>query len=239
MKKIWLMLFLIITAIVAYGQDGSKNFIDKNYIEVIGHAEKQITPDEIYLKILINEKDIKGQSLASIEKLMIEKFKEMGIDISKQLEIKDFSSNFKNYWIIKSDIILTKEYQLLVYNAKTAGNVFIEMEKLGISNISIEKVDHSEIEKIKQEIKIDAIKSAKEKACALANAIGQNVGRALYIYEYSYNVNTKGGGLTQPLKIMVRGNTRDMNNMQEEAMPTVEFEKIELEYNISVRFELN
>ncbi|MFA6713688.1 MAG: SIMPL domain-containing protein, partial [Bacteroidales bacterium] len=100
MKKIWLMLFLIITAIVAYGQDGSKNFIDKNYIEVIGHAEKQITPDEIYLKILINEKDIKGQSLASIEKLMIEKFKEMGIDISKQLEIKDFSSNFKNYWII-------------------------------------------------------------------------------------------------------------------------------------------
>lgn len=111
MKKLISTLLFTVTILTGYGQEPGKNYIDQNYIEVTGYAEKQITPNRIYLKILINEKDIKGKTLEQIEKSMMAKLQDIGIDVSKDLVIKDFISNFKNYWILKSDILLTKEYQ--------------------------------------------------------------------------------------------------------------------------------
>ena len=238
MKKLISTLLLTIHILIGYGQDSGKNFIDQNYIEVTGYAEKQITPNRIYLKILINEKDIKGQTLDQIEKSMIVKLQEIGIDVSKDLVIEDFISNFKNYWILKSDILLIKEYQLLVYEAKTAGQVFTELEKLGISNISIDRLDHSEIEKFRQEVKVDAIKSAKEKANALATAINQEAGRALYILEHGNNINMTGGLQGSVAGIMIRGMASKSIYGSKAPDPNIEFEKIKLEYNMTVRFEL-
>ena len=239
MKKLISILFLTITILTGYGQEIGKNFIDQNYIEVTGYAEKLITPDRIYLKILINEKDFKGKTLPEIEKLMIEKLKELRVDIEKDLAIKDFISNFQHYWILKSNILLIKEYQLLVYDAKTAGQVFIELEKLGISNISIDRLDHSEIEKYRQEVKIESIKSAKEEAIALSTAIGQDIGRALYVNEnHIKNVNMTGALQGKVAGIMIRGTSSSAIYGSRAAEPNVEFEKIRLEYNITVRFEL-
>ena len=238
MKKLISTLLLTITILIGYGQETGKNFIDQNYIEVTGYAERQITPNRIYLKILINEKDIKGQTLEQIEKSMIAKLQEIGIDVSKDLVIKDFISNFKNYWILKSDILLIKEYQLLVYEAKTAGKVFTELEKLGISNISIDRLDHSEIEKFRQEVKVDAIKSATEKANALTTAINQETGRALYILEHGNNINMTGALQGQVAGIMIRGMASKSIYGSKAPDPDIEFEKIKLEYNITVRFEL-
>ncbi len=239
MKKLILTLLLIISILIGYGQEFGKNFIDQNYIEVTGYAEKQITPNRIYLKILVNEKDIKGQTLEQIEKSIIAKLQEIGIDVSKDLVIKDFISNFKNYWILKSDILLIKEYQLLVYEAKTAGKVFTELEKLGISNISIDRLDHSEIEKFRQEVKVEAVKSAKENANALTTAINQETGRALYILEHGNNKNMSGDLRGNVAGIMIRGMSNKSIYGSKAPDPDIEFEKIKLEYNITVRFELN
>ena len=52
-----LLLMLLIIPFVTNGQTGDKNFIDQNYIEVTGNSEMEISPDLIYIKILINEKD--------------------------------------------------------------------------------------------------------------------------------------------------------------------------------------
>jgi uncharacterized protein YggE len=238
MKKLIFTFVLTIAILTAYGQEYGKNFIDQNFIEVTGYCEKQITPNRIYLKILVNEKDIKGKTLEEIEKSMITKLQEIGIDVSKDLVIKDFISNFKNYWILKSDIVLIKEYQLLVYEVKTAGMVFTELEKLGISNISIERLDHSEIEKFRQEVKVDAIKSAKEKANALTNAINQETGRALYILEHGNNINMTGSLQGQIAGIMIRGMSSKSIYGSRAPEPNIEFDKIKLEYNITVKFEL-
>ncbi len=145
MKRI-LLILLTTFSLTAFSQTGTKNFIDKNYIEVTGKAEMEIVPNEIYLKILISEKDFKGKkSLVEVEKSMTDKLTEIGIDISKKLAIKDMTSNFRNYWLKNSSINSIKEYQLNVESAKTAGQVFQGLESLGISNISIDKIEHSEI----------------------------------------------------------------------------------------------
>ncbi|MCD4773906.1 MAG: SIMPL domain-containing protein [Bacteroidales bacterium] len=233
-----ILITLTVFSMNCFSQTGAKNFIDQNFIEVTGKAEMEIVPNEIYLKIIVNEKDFKGkQDLDEIEKLMTEKLTEIGIDISKKLAIKDMVSNLRNYWLKSSTINSIKKYQLTVDNAKTAGQVFQGLESLGISNISIERIEHSEIQKFKTEVKILAIKAAKEKAISLTNAIDQNIGKAIYIQELNNQIYRVLQGQAAGLSnIVVRGYS-DKLRMEKE--PEIEFEKIKLEYSILVRFEIN
>jgi len=237
MKRILITLIFTISVYTGFSQGATKNFIDQNYIEVIGEAEEKVTPDQIYLIIRVNEKDFKDKELPEIEKSITDKLKALDIDIAKKLTINDFVSNFKYYWLKKTDIFLTKEYELLLHDAKTAGKVFVELEKLGISNISIDRLDHSDIKTLEQKVKIEAIKSAKEKASAVAEAIGQDIGRAIYINEFNDNIGVyrtlqdKTGG------IKIRG-ASGLKNKTQDTEPDIEFDKIRLTYKIKVRFEL-
>ena len=88
MKKI-AVLFLILISISGFSQ----NFTNQNYVQVIGTAEEEVAPDEIYLQIIINEQDNKGkESVESLENKMIKKMKELDIDVDESLSVKDFSS---------------------------------------------------------------------------------------------------------------------------------------------------
>jgi uncharacterized protein len=181
-QKSLLLLFLI--PVLTHAQTGEKNFIDQNYIEVTGKAELEISPDLIYITIIIQEKDNKTKApLAEREKQMIEKLESIGIDTKKDLLIKDLASNFRNNFMSKSEILLSKGYRLITHDSKTASKVFIELEKLDISNVSIEKLDHTKIQTYRRDVKVAAIKAAKEKSEALAAGIGQNIGRAIYVQE--------------------------------------------------------
>ena len=238
MKQILTALLLLSSSMV-FAQTGEKNFIDQNYIEVTGKADMEITPDEIFIRIFINEKDFKNKSIAELEQTMFEKLTELGFDLSKDLAIKDLVSNFQYYWFIKADILLSKEYQLVVHDAKTAGNVFIELQKLGISNVSIDKVENSKITEYRKEVKIAAIKAAQEKAKALALAINQDIGRAIYIQELENSFNMAGSALQgKAAGIMIRGYSNTTIYGSNAPEPDIEFEKIKLEYNIIARFEL-
>jgi len=228
--KTFMIGFAIFFSMTLYAQN-EKNFIDQNYIEVTGYSEMEIAPDEIYMKILVNEKDVKGKSLAEIEKSMVAKLQEIGIDVTKDLTVQDVSSNFKNYWILKTDIVLSKEYQLRVRDAQTAGKVIVELQKLSISNITIDHIDNSKIEDFRKEVKVKAIQVAQEKARELSEAVHQTIGRAIFIQEF--NNNPFNPTQSKSLNLMVRG---ILSHADSE--PEIEFEKIKLEYSILVRFEL-
>lgn len=228
MKK--LILIFVILPFLSHAQIGDKNFIDQNYMEVTGKAEMEVAPDLVYIKILVNEKDNKNKTaLVDREKLMVAKLKELGIDTNKDLLIKDMASNFKAYWLTKDEIYLSKEYQLLVRDGKTASKVFIELEKLGISNVSIDRVESSKMQTYRRDVKVDAVKAAKEKAEALASAIGQTVGKAMYIQELEGMIPMTAN------TIMIRGASSLYGST---AAPEIEFEKIRLEYSVLCRFEL-
>ena len=141
MKKTLTIIILFFSSLT-YAQTGEKNFIDQNFIEVTGTADMEIVPDQIFLKVLINEKDIKGKAtFEEMEDLMINKLTEIGLDVKKDLAIIDLSSNFKYYFIKEKKIYVTKEYELKVSDANRAGKVIQELEKISISNISISKTD--------------------------------------------------------------------------------------------------
>jgi uncharacterized protein YggE len=234
MKKLILTAVLFFP-ILLFAQTGEKNFIDQNYIEVTGKAELEVVPDMIYIHIVVNEKDNSGKTpIEELEKKMKTKLQELGIDISKDLAVEDLESNFKYYLLFKPDVMISKEFQLMVRDAKIAGSVFIELKKLGISNLSIAKLDHSKMEELKKEVKVKAIKAAKTKAELLTQAIGQNIGRAIYIQEIEY-------GDYQPMMMNTRMNkmsVMDLANTSEPSEPSVDFQKIKLSSTIAVKFEL-
>ena len=229
MKKLIIIICLFsYTSIIA--QSGVKNFIDQNYIEITGVVETEITPDEIYLSIIINEKDKKGKiSVEQQETAMIKKLKQLGIDLKKDFTIKDFSSNYKFYFLKRTDILKSKKYQLIVHDGLTLGKVFQALEDIEISNVSIEKVSHTKIEEHRSAAKIKALKAAKQKALEYAEAIDQSIGNALYIQEINRNVRPQY--LNQ---IAVRGYAKD----DSEAVNDIDFEKIKIHASVLARFEL-
>ena len=227
-----------------------KNFIDQNYIEVTGKAELEISPDMIYLKIVLRDKDNKDKlSLPELEKKMVDKLTEMGIDVNKDLSLIDFVSNLRLYLLKTNDIILTKQYQLLVRDAKILQKIFLEFQKIGISNVSITKLEHSNIEQCRRDVKALAVKVAKEKAEQLALALNQKIGKAIYILEADhlnqYRVSNTpqrstgagfGSNVIKRRYINCPSFGDDSKEKEEEI--EIEFEKIKLESTFLVRFAL-
>ena len=244
MKKLIAVLIISIS-ISGFAQIGEKNFIDQNYIEVTGKAELEIVPDLIYVRILLFDKNNKDkQTLPEMEKKMTEKLKEIGIDVNKDLSLMDFASNFK-YYLFKTDvIILKKQYQLIVHDSKTLQKVFIEFQKLGISDVSIQKLDNSKIEQYRKDVKVSAVKAAKEKAELIATALNQKVGKAIFVQEVDYlNINSALQGRVSGVygysaasNIKIRGTSYDNHYESEDS--DIEFEKIKIDSTFLVRFGL-
>jgi len=230
MKRNVILLLTIFLGCSAMAQ-GQKNFIDQNYIEVKGLAELEIVPNEIYLNIHLDEEDTKNkESIEVLEKQMFVALKKAGVDLEKQLSVSDFSGNLSSYFLKRADMKKSKDFELLVHNSQSLAKVFIELEKIKISNINILRVDHSEIEKYRRQVKINAVKAGKEKAEALAEAIGQKIGKAIYINETSSRYKKEYANTA----VRIRG----MSTMAKMDMPALDFQKIKLEYTVLMRFAL-
>ncbi len=194
-KHITILTFLLIS-FLSFSQNGQKNFIDQPYIEVTGQVETKITPNEIYLRIVLNENDKKGRiSIEKQENQMLSKLKSLNINLDENLSVLDFDGYYRKKFLSENQVSKKKTYQLIVNDGKTLGEVFLSLDEIDISNISIQKVEHSDIESLKSENKIKALKQAKEKASNYAIAINQTIGKALYVQEvqnynnYRYQTN--------------------------------------------------
>lgn len=121
-----------------------------------------VTPNKITLKIILSEKDTRDRvSIEEMEFKMVAGLKSISINTEDKLTISDMLSNYKTYLLKQKDILKTKEYQLVVSDAATLSKVFLQLENMGISNTSIEKVEHTELESIKNICRTKAIENAK------------------------------------------------------------------------------
>jgi len=230
--SIYPILILTLLTSSSFSQNGEKNFIDQPYVEVSGQYETEIVPNEIYIRIILDENDKKGRvSIEKQESQMISKLNLLGINIDKQLTIEDFDGFYKRRFLANNELSKIKRYQLLVYNGKSLGEVFQELDKIDISNISIIRVDHSDIEKIKSDTKLEALKKAKQKAENYAHAIDQNIGKALFIQELS--------NLSQVSNMYFSEANAKRYAADEETINDLDIKKIVITENVLARFILN
>lgn len=236
MKKLFTLSILLIT-LTSYAQNFQKNFIDQNYIELTGTSKLELTPNEIYLKIIINENSKNGKlSVEQQEELMVKTLNNIPINLEDNFKIIDYTSNFRYFFLKKTDIRKSKTFELKLSNGLEVGKVYQALENIGISNISITKVDHSELEEFQLQTKIKAIKMAKKKAKKYTEAIGQNIGKAIYIREdENYNPNNFN---TQLNEVVIRGYGNSKLNSFEKMSQNIEFQNIIINAKVLVKFEL-
>lgn len=229
MKTILMLLAVMMLPGLVFSQ---KNFLDQNYIEVTGKAIVKVVPDRIYMRIQLSEKQKNRSEFEAKEKQMLSSLKtNVGID-QGEIVIKDLASNFRGKMIGDDNIVLSKEYLVLVHDGKTANKVISEMQKLEISNIKIDRLDHSKLSDFKKESSVKAITAAKLKAESLTHSIGQSIGRAIYIEEFQFgDPNLNANNLAQQNYAYKEGSS-------DWFMSDLEFNEISVECTILVRFEL-
>ena len=222
--------------IVVVGQSQTtKNFIDQPYIEVNGNVDTAITPDEIYIKIVISEGDTKNRvSLEDLELKMVDALKTLKIETEKDLTTSDASSNFKYYFLRGTNVLKTKEYILKVNDAVTLTKVLSQLENLNISNTSIDHVDYSKLDDLKNLMRTKAVENAKARATALTKSLNQTVGAAIYIADSDVNTANMLSGRVAGVVVTGYGTVR---NKQVEP-PNIQFQKIQVNTDVNVKFIL-
>lgn len=185
-KKSLLVLFLIVTSYSMQGQIVPQPQ-EKPFIEVTGMAEAEIVPDEIYIDITIQERyDSKAKmSMDMQERQLKTSLETMGINL-KNLSLSAANAEYVHVKKIGKDVLTKKNFKLKLTDALTVGRLFEQLDKLDIDNAYISTMSHSKIDSIKKEIRIKAIKAAKEKADYLVAAIGAYTGKPLIIQEREY-----------------------------------------------------
>ncbi|MGV8994577.1 MAG: SIMPL domain-containing protein [Flavobacterium sp.] len=234
MKKALLFIICILFSNLLSAQ---KNFLDVPFLETSSKVDTLVMPDKIFISIKISEADSRNKkSVEEQEQELARVLKSIGINVEKDLMLQDVGSNFKKYIFKGQNILKLKEYSLLVYDAVKVSEVLTELEKIGISNVNIDRTEYSKSEELRILLKIKAIEKTKKMADLLAKSINQTAGKAIFISDLS------SGSVSNMLAgrvagIAVRGYSDSKNSTTQPI--TIEFEKIKFEVEVNAKYLLN
>jgi len=233
MKHILILSFFIVASYFAGAQISDQ--VAKSYIEVVGVGELEVIPNEIFISFTLKER-MDGRNKITIEsqeKEMKKQLQKAGFDLEK-LSLADASSDFVTIKRKKQEVLASKNYVIKVATTTEIASVFDILDSVEALNADIARVTHSEIEKYRREVKILAVKAAKEKAGYLLDAIGESVGKPLMIQERETydDIMPMANYRMKTMAVM------EDSQMAEEVLPELTFQKIKLKYSVFARFEI-
>jgi uncharacterized protein YggE len=242
MKKAFLATFLLSAAALstAFSQVKTEQLMQVPNIEVAGFAEMEVVPDEIYFNISLQEyyKDEKNQKdkvvISTLEKQLIKAIADAGLP-KESLSISGVGG-YQNYVDKKkkpATFLEAKQYELKVSSAENLDIIMSKVESRGVQYANVSRVDHSKREEFKKQVKIDALKAAKQKAEYLLASLDQKLGRVLEIKELDEN-------LYFPQPVFAKSNMRAMAAESADAVTQsdVQFQKIKISYRMQAAFEI-
>jgi uncharacterized protein len=158
-------------------------------ITVNGSAEMEIVPDEIYVMVDLKEYEKKGQGKVSIDKI-----RQDFLTAVRSLSLPDSAVSVAAYdgyngnpWLRKKnkkDVLYASiTYQVKLKSAAQVDQLVDKLDDNATSNFYIARTSHSKLAEFRKNLKIQAVKAAKEKAGYLAEAINEQVGVAVTINE--------------------------------------------------------
>ncbi len=229
MKK--MMLVLAALMVVAASASAQQTEAFPSYIEVTGVAEKEVAPNEIYLSITINERDSKGKiSVDEQQREMLAALKKLGVKPDSQLKMVDLTSSYFK----RGNALAKAQYELKLGSAVEVAKVWRALDGLGISQVTVTKVSHTDLEKFKAETRTEAIRAARDNARALAEAIDQKAGKCFWIADYSSPVRSVYAAANLKSRAMVEEASFDAV-VEEEGL---EFQTINLQHRVQAKFVL-
>lgn len=187
MKKLFFILLFCFSNFI-FSQN--KNALETSYIEVIGTAKREIEPNQIYISITLTEKSIdnKKYSIEAQENKLLDILNSLKISISK-LTLSDLTSSIISNKRKEIGFKHEKEFNLILESGQQVSDLFNKLFEANIKEAEVVKIDHTDIVEINKEVRIEAIKAAKNKAEYIVNAIGSKIGKPLEINEVNTDVN--------------------------------------------------
>lgn len=226
----------LITTAGAFLLSGCTQNVDTRHkIQVSGSAEAEVVPDIIYVGISLKE----FVDDASKKKVLIEELEarlqtavtKAGIP-KENFTINNVSSFNYEYERRKNRAFMArKQYRLKVSDLNKFNQIISSVDAKAVEYTNIDGYDYSNLEAIKRELKVKALKAAKDKATHLAAAVDNKVGEALEINEIENSNRPYSGAM---------GSVANDGLMTEQAasMPLVGFKSTKLSYQIRAVFEL-
>jgi len=212
-------------------------------IAVIGTAEMEIVPDEIYVSATLREftKEKKKYAIEDLEKGMVN-----FIESITKVPRTDISMDNLDADVIalrrksKKDAVISKSYEIKFKDQKQIAQFFAAMDSLNVSYANVVRYSHSKMAEFKKQIKIDAIKAAKDKSDYLLLAIGSRTGKPLKISEPNGFVSVDDGDFRPFRGNVYQSNTVYSGGESEERSEenSIGGKKIKLRYQINAEFEI-
>ena len=181
MKKLLIVAVLSLCSYGAFAQS-----VDlRRKIEVTGIAEKEVTPDIIYVTISLQEylDGKKKNTINQLENQLESAVKSAGI-AKEDFTISNVSAWNNTLQKKKNpDFLASKQYSIRFHDLNKFNAILSQVDPKGIQSTYVESYDYSKMPQLKQELKVQALLAAKEKATYLLNSINEKVGRPINITE--------------------------------------------------------
>lgn len=158
-------------------------------ISVTGSAEMNIIPDEIYVIVTLKEYEKKNSGKVNLDKIksdFLNNCRSVGLADSA-VSIASYEG-YNNYpwWRkkkAKEELFASISYQVRFTTSSKMDDLVEKLDDDATQNFVISRLSHSKITEYRRQLKIQAIKSAKDKAGYMTEAIGEKVGEAVTISE--------------------------------------------------------
>ncbi|MEO6454513.1 MAG: SIMPL domain-containing protein [Ginsengibacter sp.] len=241
MKKIILLNILLGIGVVLFAQNQFVSNPFPKTINVTGSAEMDIVPDEIYVQADLREYKKGGNKfdLETIKSNFLAACRSIGIPDSL-ISIASYEGNNYNYWRWKKkkdpDMYASISYQVKFKDSKKMDELIEKLDDEATANFQIVKTSHSRIQEFRKQLKIEAVKQARQKGIYLTEAIGEKLGEAVTINEpdensvYYYTLNKTSNTTLNQSKAMDRSSANDN--------AAIDFKKIKLKYDVTILFAL-
>jgi uncharacterized protein len=239
MKKFILFLFCCVVFTTSNSQQSTINPFPKT-ISVNGSASLEVIPDEIYVNTMLREYQKKGEDKKNLEIIkanFLASCKAVGISDSS-ISIASYNG-YNNYYLMKKskrknpDLYSSITYQIKFSSSKQMDELIDKLDDEATQSFDISYTSHSKMTEYRKQLKIQAIKAAKEKATYLSESIGEKLGSAVTITEPQ-----------EPEAIFTTENvglfSQYFSNKSADADKVIEvdFKKLKLRFEVNVIFAL-
>src|SRR5215204_2688718 len=238
MKSVFITLSMILIGFSSFSQT-EKNPYPKT-ITVTGSAEIEIIPDEIYVQVDLKEYDKKGQGKISIDKIkqdFLNNVKSLGIPDSL-ISIAGYDGFNGNPWWRKKnkkeELYASITYQVKLRTAAQLDQLVDKLDDNATQNFYISRTTHSRLEEIRKNLKIQAVRVAKEKADYLAEAVNAKIGVPVTINEPGEYYQPYYGDMAS--NRMMKAEVAQTSAPADQ--PQADFKKMKMRYDVNVVFEL-
>lgn len=152
-------------------------------IEVTGSAEMQVEPDVVKLDIVIAEDYHKNKKEEFLKIL-----KNNGVTKDKIAFQSQFENNWWYYYNYRNHTEI--KYTVTIDSTVNAMQLMKDLQETWVKRINIVEKTNTKLQDYRREVKIAAIKAAREKAEYMLVALGEELGGVITIEEVNTDQNT-------------------------------------------------